>query len=91
MVSNPFEGAKKGGVEGFFKGTFKGLSGLILKPATGIIDMATKTAEGIKNTANYFDDNKKIIKKARLPRVFYGREKYLKHYNNKDAEVMQFF
>jgi vacuolar protein sorting-associated protein 13A/C len=34
-------------------GSIKGLSGLIIKPVSGIIDATTKTAEGIKNTANF--------------------------------------
>ena len=38
---------------------------------TGVIDLASKTAEGIKNTADYFD--KKDDGKSRMPRVFYGK------------------
>jgi vacuolar protein sorting-associated protein 13A/C len=50
VFMKPFEGAKKGGVTGFFKGTLQGLSGLVIKPVTGILDAAAKTTEGIKNT-----------------------------------------
>lgn len=52
----PFEGAKKDGVKGFFKGTLQGISGLIIKPVAGLLDAAAKTTEGIKNTVTYFDD-----------------------------------
>lgn len=38
------------------KGTWQGVSGLVIKPISGILDAASKTAEGITNTATYFDD-----------------------------------
>ena len=41
---------------GFFKGVRKGLTGIVVKPITGVIDVISKTTEGIKNTALYFDD-----------------------------------
>lgn len=47
--------------------------GLVVKPVVGAIDLASKTAEGVKNTANYFDDKPNEIR-MRLPRVFYGEE-----------------
>ncbi len=49
----PYENARDEGVLGFFKGTAKGLAGLIIKPVTGVIDFASKTTEGLKNTALY--------------------------------------
>jgi vacuolar protein sorting-associated protein 13A/C len=56
------------------KGTFKGLAGLIVKPVVGVMDLTSKTAEGIKNTTNLFDDNKPNEKRYRPPRIFYSRE-----------------
>jgi hypothetical protein len=35
-------------------GGLKGITGLVTKPVTGIIDGVTKTAEGIKNTTKVF-------------------------------------
>jgi vacuolar protein sorting-associated protein 13A/C len=55
VVMDPLVGAEKNGIGGFFLGVAKGVSGLVLKPVTGIIDATTKTAEGIKNTANYLN------------------------------------
>jgi vacuolar protein sorting-associated protein 13A/C len=43
---------------------------LIIKPVVGGIDGASKIAEGIKNTATYFDDKPEEERK-RNPRVFY--------------------
>jgi vacuolar protein sorting-associated protein 13A/C len=39
------------GIGGFFKGAFQGIAGLVIKPVTGAIDAASKTAEGLKSTA----------------------------------------
>jgi vacuolar protein sorting-associated protein 13A/C len=73
------QGAEKDGVEGFFKGAMKGFAGLVVKPVVGVMDLTSKTAEGIKNTANYFDD-KPNEKRSRPPRVFYGTEQYYKNF-----------
>ena len=35
LVTQPLEGAKKGGVSGLAKGFGKGIGGLVLKPAAG--------------------------------------------------------
>ena len=51
----------------------KGLAGLVVKPVTGALDLVSKTTEGVKNTANFFDDKPNEIRK-RLPRIFYGQE-----------------
>jgi vacuolar protein sorting-associated protein 13A/C len=42
---------------GFFVGGLKGITGLLIKPVSGIVDATTKTAEGIKNTANFLSPN----------------------------------
>lgn len=36
------------------------MAGLFVKPIAGIFDVASKTAEGIKNTATYFDEKPKF-------------------------------
>ena len=56
MFTKPIEGIREGGFGGFFKGTLQGLTGLIVKPVTGVLDAAAKTTEGIKATALIFDD-----------------------------------
>ena len=79
MVLKPYEGARDSGFKGFLKGTFQGVTGLLIKPVTGILDATSKTAEGIKNTTNQFDDGPNE-KWERIPRVFYGPEKFYKNY-----------
>ena len=54
IVKDPIkEVEKKDG--NLLKGIFKGITGLVVKPVTGVIDSVTKVAEGIKNTTKIFD------------------------------------
>jgi hypothetical protein len=48
VVSKPIEGAKKGGLSGFLKGTGKGLIGAVVRPVSGVVDMATSVADSVK-------------------------------------------
>lgn len=52
--------------------------GAVFKPVTGIMDLASKTAEGIKNTTTYFEDKKENETRSRYPRVFYGKDRAFK-------------
>jgi len=52
------------------KGTYQGISGLVVKPISGTLDLISKTTEGIKNTAG---PKIKKPKKIRNMRPFYGR------------------
>ncbi|CAD8214972.1 unnamed protein product [Paramecium octaurelia] len=87
LVTQPYQGAEKDGVGGFFKGVSKGLAGLVIKPVTGALDLVSKTSEGVKNTANFFDEKPNEIRK-RLPRIFYGEEQILRNYMLQDSEIM---
>lgn len=52
IVLKPFEGARDGGFEGFFKGIGKGIVGVVAKPVVGVFDLASNVTEGkIQNTA----------------------------------------
>lgn len=53
------KGVEKDGLPGFFLGGLKGITGLVIKPVSGIIDATTKTAEGIKNTANFLSPSER--------------------------------
>lgn len=66
VVDKPMEGAKEGGIGGFFKGVGVGLVGVITKPMVGLIDMTTSLTEGIKGSA---DDNQNTVTQVRFPRV----------------------
>eukprot|EP00761_Pharyngomonas_kirbyi_P013510 gb/GECH01013539.1/.p1 GENE.gb/GECH01013539.1/~~gb/GECH01013539.1/.p1 ORF type:complete len:3191 (+),score=691.51 gb/GECH01013539.1/:1-9573(+) len=64
IFRKPLEGSQKEGVGGFMKGVGKGLLGVPVKPMVGVLEFATKTTEGIKNT---FDAH---VDRIRMPRVF---------------------
>lgn len=48
VVTKPIEGARKDGVEGFFKGVGKGLIGVVTRPVSGVVDFASSSFEGIR-------------------------------------------
>jgi len=68
LVTQPVNQAKSGGVEGFFTGLGKGLIGVVVKPTVGILDLASRTTEGIQNTPNAVITGK--IEKIRASRYF---------------------
>jgi len=43
------------------------LTGVVVKPITGIIDVVSKTAEGLKNTASLFDDKPNETRERYFP------------------------
>ena len=69
------------------KGAWQGVSGLVVKPLTGVLDVASKTSEGIKNTATR-DDEKPNQTRERFPRPFYGVERFYRTYLATDAEIV---
>jgi len=73
IVMKPYEGAKKEKWAGFGKGIMKGLAGVVVKPISGVLELVSKTTEGIKNTVV----SDQILKMERLPRTFYGKFKYV--------------
>lgn len=86
---DPFKGAEKDGVGGFFLGLAKGVSGLVLKPVSGLIDATTKTAEGIKNTADYLNpkEKEKRNRRVRYPRPFYTANREYRPFDNSLAQI----
>ena len=85
VVRKPIQGAKKEKLKGLGKGLLKGLSGVVLKPISGVFDLVSKTTEGIKNTINIEQKSQQ----KRLPRVLYGKFKYMKSYNEDHAQAME--
>ena len=55
VVKRPYIEASRHGFKGFLVGVYSGTTGLILKPFSGGLDLLSKTAEGIKNTAKIFE------------------------------------
>lgn len=48
LVEEPVRGAAEGGFEGLLRGAGRGIAGFLVKPLTGVLDFAQKTAEAIK-------------------------------------------
>ncbi len=69
IVKQPMAGARKRGIKGFLKGAFFGLTGAVVKPVSGALDLIACTSEGGKNTATIFDPSLEV--RARNPRAFY--------------------
>lgn len=58
----------------------------MVKPVTGVIDFASKTTEGLKNTALYLED-KPNEARVREPRVFYTECSMIKDYDPLDSRL----
>ena len=84
LVTRPVIEARRKGFRGFGLGVWQGLSGTFFKPLSGALDLASKSAEGCKNTIGRFDVNENT-QRMRMPRTFYGYQKMIKHYNANDA------
>jgi len=56
IVLDPYKGAKKKGIKGFFKGVGTGLTGVVGKTAAGGMGLVTQTLKGIGNTASFVLD-----------------------------------
>ena len=82
------EGAKERGFKGAVKGTYQGVTGLVLKPVGGLLDAFSKTTEGLKNTALFWD-KKTDEERYRQPRPFYGKEQFYRNYRQLDAEMLK--
>lgn len=85
MAAQPARGLEEDGVEGMFRGVGKGLMGLVVKPAAGVLDLTKQTAEGIRNSTEFFDAPKRT--RVRLPRMLYGLERVMRSYNLQHAQL----
>eukprot|EP00347_Sterkiella_histriomuscorum_P000566 403375355 len=81
VYRQPMEESKKSGFSGFFKGTAKGITGLVVKPISGTLDLFSLTSEGIKNTSKNIEELTQD-KRLRLPRPFYETERIIREYDD---------
>ncbi len=75
------EGAKKEGVEGFFKGLGKGLIGTVARPISGVVDFASSSFEGIRRATS----TSKEVHPIRPPR-FISAGGIIRPYDRHEAE-----
>ena len=52
IITKPIQGAKEEGITGFGKGIGKGILGTVVKPVSGVVDLVSKTTEGIESTVD---------------------------------------
>ena len=84
VVMQPVKGFREEGGLGLVKGVGKGAAGLVLRPAVGVVDVFTRTAEGLQNMGNYLGDEDKRVR-MRPPRHIDGNEKLLKAFDWEEA------
>ncbi|KAH7323560.1 hypothetical protein BKA65DRAFT_511028 [Rhexocercosporidium sp. MPI-PUGE-AT-0058] len=66
LVTQPMNGAKNGGLGGFFAGVGKGLGGVVCKPAAGSVGLAAYTFKGVyEEVQNKRKDHFKSTEMAR--------------------------
>jgi len=85
IVVKPVQGARKDGAKGFAKGIGQGVVGVVVKPVAGVFEAVSKTSEGIKNTAVYFDKDRILRRIRPFPRLF-TPEKCLLPYDEYECE-----
>eukprot|EP01036_Dinobryon_divergens_P026996 gene26996-35701_t len=90
IVVSPYRGWETGGSVGFGMGVAKGLLGVALKPAVGVLDLASRATEGIRNSAfsggvdGSQGEDRFGIHRYRIPRAF-GRQKAVQVYDESAA------
>lgn len=86
IVVSPYRGYETGGMSGFGMGIAKGLLGVALKPAVGVLDLASRATEGLKNSALNIDSELRdgVVHRKRIPRPF-GRNRQLTVYDERSA------
>lgn len=89
LFTKPYQGAKKGGVVGFFKGIGSGVLGAVTSPFSAVLRIGSSVASGIANTGEFLK-NGKVSQKGRLrfPRHF-SSSRVLTPYDQDLAEAQE--
>lgn len=88
MTNMPFEEAVDNGIKGFGKGFVFGIIGLPLKPISSTLDGTQLFLQGFNNHIDG-NRNKMVVKQARIPRMFYSHQRYIKDYNPLDSQLFK--
>ncbi|KAL5966357.1 Vacuolar protein sorting-associated protein 13C [Taenia solium] len=81
IITQPISGARKEGVEGFFKGLGKGLIGTVARPVSGMVDFASSSFEGIRRATSTSKDVLPI-----RPSRFIHLDGVIRPYDRNEAE-----
>ena len=72
---------------GLVKGVGMGIAGLFTKPASGVVDLVSKTTQGIESGVTGTAECKQSNERLRKPRAFYLALNIVKKYNELDSVV----
>lgn len=88
IVVSPYRGWEQGGGVGLATGMARGILGVALKPAVGVLDLASRATEGLRNTTMQAEIGISAeiegIRRCRIPRAF-GRSGILQIYDVRAA------
>lgn len=70
IVKHTYIGAQNDGFQGFISGLGKGIVGTVTKPVIGMLDLASETANAVRETSK--SSNRSLPERKRLPRCVTG-------------------
>lgn len=70
IVKHTYIGAQNDGFQGFISGLGKGIVGTVTKPVIGVLDLASETANAVRETSK--SSNRALPERKRLPRCVTG-------------------
>lgn len=70
IVKHTYTGAQNDGLQGFISGLGKGIVGTVTKPVIGVLDLASETANAVRETSK--SSNRALPERKRLPRCVTG-------------------
>lgn len=70
IVKHTYAGAQNDGIQGFISGLGKGIVGTVTKPVIGVLDLASETANAVRETSK--SSNRTLPERKRIPRCLTG-------------------
>lgn len=70
IFTQPYAGAQTDGLPGFISGLGKGIVGTVTKPVIGVLDLASETANAVRERSK--SSNRMLPERKRLPRCVTG-------------------
>lgn len=70
IVKHTYTGALNDGLQGFISGLGKGIVGTVTKPVIGVLDLASETANAVRETSK--SSNRTLPDRKRMPRCVTG-------------------
>ncbi|XP_041352246.1 vacuolar protein sorting-associated protein 13D-like isoform X2 [Gigantopelta aegis] len=87
VFTQPIEGAREDGVEGFLKGVGKGVIGTVTKPVSGVFDFTSALANAVRDSSR--SSSRQNPPRIRPQRCCYGPGGLLPAYSRQQAEAQQ--